>query len=124
MKARKVSETYSLDRCIVHVDKAIDTASGGGLDKFSERDLRKYMRDLASEMKSIEGRLHPDAAPVLEAGLAYLGQISDRIEALKKAESKVDDKKDAKVPERDELEYQEAKKAYNEAVAAAKAKLK
>lgn len=126
MKARKISETYSLDRCIGHMSDVIATAKDGSLEKLPDRDLRKRMRDLVSELEAFDSKTHPDAEPLVEAGSLYIGAIEDRIKAKKKAEDKEKDKekkKSAKIPERDEEKYQAAKKAYEDAMSAARAKL-
>ncbi len=80
MRTRKTAETYSLDRCLAHIEQSIDETKGAALDKMSSRDLRKFMRELDARLTSIEAKVHPAAGPVLEAAEDYLGEIGDLTE--------------------------------------------
>lgn len=127
MKSRQVSSHYSIDRCLGHIAEKLKIVQGPGLDKFKERDLRKHIRDIATDMKSIERKIHPAAEPVLATGLTLLSATQGRTEALLKVQSKIKDQKEkraAKPPEREEAKYQAAKKAYQDARAAALAAAK
>ncbi|HAA87370.1 MAG TPA: hypothetical protein DCE22_03880 [Verrucomicrobiales bacterium] len=126
LKTRKVAKTYSLDRCLSHINKQIITARGNSLDKFVDRELRKYVRDLSNTMKEIQPKIHPSAVPVLASGQLYLKEIanysaSKRDTAAKaKPAKKEGDKKAAKVvPDRVQKQFDMAKKAYEDARAEA-----
>ena len=71
LRTRKVSKTYSLDKCLSHLDQQIITAEGNSLDKFTDREMRKYVRDLSSNMKEIQSKIHPKATPVLASAQLF-----------------------------------------------------
>ncbi|MDB4711226.1 hypothetical protein OAF35_01010 [Verrucomicrobiales bacterium] len=126
LRTRKVAKTYSLDRCLSHMNKQIITARGNSLDKFVDRELRKYVRDLSNKMKEIQPKVHPNAVPVLASAQLYLKEIanyaaSKRDTAAKpKPAKKEGEKKAAKiVPDRVQEGYDMAKKAYEDARAEA-----
>ena len=126
LRTRKVAKTYSLDRCLSHVNKQIITARGNSLDKFVDRELRKYVRDLSNKMKEIQPKIHPKAVPVLESAQIYLKEIanfsaSKRDTAAKAKPAKKDGEKKAPkiVPDRVQKEFDMAKKAYEDARAEA-----
>ena len=121
LRTRKVAKTYSLDRCLSHVNQQIITAKGNSLDKFVDRELRKYVRDLSNKMKEIQPKIHPRASPVLASGQLYLKEIanysaSKRDTAAKaKPAKKEGDKAVAKVvPDKVQEKYDMAKKAYED----------
>jgi hypothetical protein len=122
LRTRKVAKTYSLDRCLSHVNQQIITARSNSLDKFLDRELRKYVRDLSNKMKEIQPKIHPKVVPVLASAQLYLKEIanhaaSKRDTAAKaKPAKKEGDKKAAKiVPDRVQEGYDMAKKAYEDA---------
>ena len=126
LRTRKVAKTYSLDRCLFHVNQQIITARSNSLDKFLDRELRKYVRDLSNKMKEIQPKIHPKVVPVLASAQLYLKEIanhaaSKRDTAAKaKPAKKEGDKKAAKiVPDRVQEGYDMAKKAYEDARAEA-----
>ena len=126
LKTRKVAKTYSLNRCLSHVNKQIITASGNSLDKFVDRELRKYVRDLSNQMKEIQPKIHPKAVPVLASAQLYLKEIasysvSKRDTAAKPKPPKKEGEKTAVkiVPDRVQQKYDIAKKAYEDAKAEA-----
>ena len=121
LRTRKVAKTYSLDRCLSHVNQQIITAKGNSLDKFVDRELRKYVRDLSNKMKEIQPKIHPRASAVLASGQLYLKEIanysaSKRDTAAKaKPAKKEGDKAVAKVvPDKVQEKYDMAKKAYED----------
>ena len=114
MKTRKVSKTYSLDKCLAHLDQQIIAARGNGLDKFNDREMRKYVRDLADKMKDIQGKIHPKAVPVLSTAQIYLKEISDLASEKRDAKDNA-----AQISERAQKDYDAAKKAYDDSKAAA-----
>ena len=114
MKTRKVSKTYSLDKCLAHLDQQIIAARGNALDKFNDREMRKYVRDLADKMKDIQGKIHPKAVPVLSNAQIYLKEISDLASEKRDAKANA-----AQISERAQKDYDAAKKAYDDSKAAA-----
>ena len=114
MKTRKTSKTYSLDKCLSHLDQQIISAQGNGLDKFNDREMRKYVRDLADKMKEIQSKIHPKALPVLTSAQLYLKEISDLASEKRDAKAKA-----TEIPERAQKDYDNAKKAYEDSKAAA-----
>jgi hypothetical protein len=108
------------------VNQQIITARSNSLDKFLDRELRKYVRDLSNKMKEIQPKIHPKVVPVLASAQLYLKEIanhaaSKRDTAAKaKPAKKEGDKKAAKiVPDRVQEGYDMAKKAYEDARAEA-----
>ena len=114
MRTKKVAKTYSLERCISHTHNQIESASSGHLDKFTERDLRKHIRDLVTEMRRIEKKIHPEAKTLLETAKDYLGEIEDHAASRRKVG------RNGEIPERIQQQYDAAKKAYNAARSAAR----
>ena len=114
LRTRKTSKTFSLDKCLSHLDQQIISAQGNGLDKFNDREMRKYVRDLADKMKEIQGKIHPKALPVLTSAQIYLKEISDLASEKRDAKAKA-----TEIPERAQKDYDNAKKAYEESKAAA-----
>ena len=103
------------------MNQQIITAKGNSLDKFVDRELRKYVRDLSNKMKEIQPKIHPRASPVLASGQLYLKEIanysaSKRDTAAKaKPAKKEGDKAVAKVvPDKFQEKYDMAKKAYED----------
>ena len=84
------------------------------MDKFNDREMRKYVRDLADKMKEIQGKIHPKALPVLTSAQIYLKEISDLASEKRDAKAKA-----TEIPERAQKDYDNAKKAYEESKAAA-----
>ncbi len=117
MRTKKVATTYSLERCISYLDGRIALARSTHLDKFTDRDLRKYMRDLGSEIRKIEAKIHPDAVSMLEATEDYLDEIEDHAAAQRKVG------RNGEIPERVEQKHAAAKTAYEDARGAARKKL-
>ena len=108
LRTKKVSKTYSLDKCLSHLDQQIITAEGNSLDKFTDREMRKYVRDLSSNMKEIQSKIHPKATPVLTSAQLFLKEIAEY------ASAKRDIKAGEKVPERTTKDFEAAKKAYDD----------
>ena len=90
------------------------SAQGNGLDKFNDREMRKYVRDLADKMKEIQGKIHPKALPVLTSAQLYLKERSDLASEKRDAKAKA-----TEIPERAQKDYDNAKKAYEDSKAAA-----
>lgn len=114
MRTKKVAKTYSLERCISHTHNQIESASSGHLDKFTERELRKHIRELVTEMRRIEKKIHPEAKTLLETAKDYLGEIEDHAASRRKVG------RNGEIPERIQQQYDAAKKAYNAARSAAR----
>jgi hypothetical protein len=117
MRTKKVAKTYSLERCISYLDGRIALAKSTHLDKFTDRDLRKYMRDLAGEVRKVEAKVHPDAAIMLKASRDYLEEIEDHAAARRKVG------RNGEIPQRIEQRHAAAKTAYEDARGAARKKL-
>ena len=117
MRTKKVATTYSLDRCIAHIDQHVDRAPD--YSKLKDRDMRKGLRDLKNEMASIKNKIHPDAKELFLEAEDLIDETEDKMSA----EAKIDRESDDKVSEWVTEKYREAKKAYDDARAAAKAKL-
>ncbi|WP_293137962.1 ATP-binding cassette domain-containing protein [Moritella sp.] len=103
LRTRKTSKTFSLDKCLSHLDQQIISAQGNGLDKFNDREMRKYVRDLADKMKEIQGKIHPKALPVLTSAQIYLKEISDLASEKRDAKAKA-----TEIPERAQKDYDNA----------------
>ena len=88
------------------------------LDKFSERELRKHMRELVAGVRKIEEKIHPEAMTLSGAAKDYLEEIEDHAAARHKVGRK------GEIPERIQQQFDVAKKAYNDARSAARQKLK
>ena len=117
MRTKKVAKTYSLERCISYMDGRIALAKSTHLDKFSDRDLRKYMRDLVAQVRKVEDKVHPDAALMLEASKDYLEEIEDHAAARRKVG------RNGEISPRIEERHAAAKKAYEDARTASRQKL-
>ncbi len=117
MRTKKVSKTYSLELCISYLQGLIESANSTSLDKFTERDLRKHMRDLSGEIKKIAGKIHPDAAILPKMAKDYLEEIEDFAEIKRKVG------RNGEIPERVQQQFDAAKKAYQDANSAARKKL-
>jgi len=117
MRTKKVAKTYSLERCISYMDGRIALAKSTHLDKFSDRDLRKYMRDLVAQVRKVEDKVHPDAALMLESSKDYLEEIEDHAAARRKVG------RNGEIPTRIEEKHAAAKKAYEDARTASRQKL-
>ncbi len=118
MRTKKVAKTYSLERCISYLHSQIELANSGSLDKFSERDLRKHMRELVAGIRKIEEKIHPQAVTLPETAKDYLEEIEDHAAVRRKVGRK------GEIPERVQQQLDTAKKAYNDARSAARGKLK
>ena len=117
MRTKKVAKTYSLERCISYMDSRIALAQSTHLDKFDDRDLRKYMRDLVTQVRKVEAKVHPDAALMVEVAEDYLKEIEDHAAARRKVGRK------GEIPQRIEERHAAAKAAYEDARSAARKKL-
>ena len=117
VRTKKVAKTYSLDRCIAHIESHVDRAPE--FAKLKDRDIRKGIRELKGEMGSIEAKIHPDAEALFEAAEEFIDESEDKMSA----EAKIDRKSDDEVSERIILSHKEARQRYSEALAAAKKKV-
>jgi len=109
LRTRKVSKTYSLDKCLNHIDQQIITARGNSLDKFTDREMRKYVRELSSKMKDIQSKIHPKATPVLTNAQLFLKEIAEFESAKRDAKANGE-----QVPERSTKDFEAAQKIYND----------
>ncbi|MCP4847245.1 MAG: hypothetical protein GY899_04770 [Verrucomicrobiaceae bacterium] len=117
MRTKKVAKTYSLERCISYLDSRIALAKSTHLDKLNDRDSRKYMRDLVTQVRKVEAKVHPDAALMVEVSEDYLKEIEDHAAARRKVG------RNGEIPQRIEEKHAAAKTAYEDARSAARKKL-
>ncbi len=119
LRARKVSRTYSLDRCVGGIDAGIDKVVGQayGLSKLDDRGLRRYVREVEDGLEALGRKVHPDAKELYDSALVYLDAAADKIKARRKVGL------DGELPERVSERFKAAADTYSGLLEAARAKL-